>query len=137
MERQNYEKEALEKFVFIAKKNNCLYYFGQKTGNTIPIKGLVNFQFGDFRIDTNENHLVIELESAGGVTNLVKYWYCLEDKDISLKKIISKPIILFHIFRQVSENDYLSHLLLWDFLWGKMKSSLASKIIAKRYTYRK
>ena len=58
-------------------------------------------------------------------------------KDISLKKIISKPIILFHIFRQVSENDYLSHLLLWDFLWGKMKSSLASKIIAKRYTYRK
>jgi len=137
MQRQNYEKDALEKFIFIANKNNYEYYIGQKNINAIQIKGLVKFQFGDFRIDTNRNHLVVELESAGGVTNLTKYWFCLEDKEMVLKKVINKPIVLFHIFRQVSENDYLSHLLLWDFLWDNIKNSLGDKITAKRYTYRR
>lgn len=136
MERQNYEKEALEKMISIANRNNCKYCMGQNNVNSIPIRGLVKFQFGDFRIDTNDKHFVIELESAGGATNLVKYWYFLNDENILSKKIINKPIILFHIFRQISENDYLSHLLLWDFLWDKMKNSLGDKIIAKRYTYR-
>jgi hypothetical protein len=72
------------------------------------------------------------VESAGGVTNLIKYWYLLEKNP----NLVKEPIVLMHIFRQVSEDDYGSHLALWDFVWGKMEDALGEgRIQAKRYTY--
>lgn len=136
MNRRNYELEILEIFKNLVNKYNYNYFSGQKTENIIPIKGLVNYQFGDFRVETKKYHLILELESGGGVTNLTKYWYFLKDRQIIKKGIINKKIILFHIYRQVSANDYLSHLLLWDFLWEKMESEIQTKMIAKRYTYK-
>lgn len=98
--------------------------------NRINIGGSNYFQFGDLGVETQTHHVVVEVESAGGVTNLVKYWYSLE------KQYISKPVVLFHIFRQSSKADYASHLKLWDFLWSKMKVALHGRMEATRYTYR-
>lgn len=55
------------------------YITGMGAGNRLPLDGwdLVGnqrFQFGDLRIETPTTTILIEAESAGGVTNLVKYW---------------------------------------------------------------
>jgi hypothetical protein len=63
------------------------------------------------------------------VTNLAKYWYCNENG------LINKSVYLLHLFRKNSKNDYESHLILWDFLYGQMKSELKDKIEAIRHTY--
>jgi hypothetical protein len=81
-------------------------------------------------VDTKTRHIVIEAESAGGVTNLVKYWYCLK------RGLITGPITLIHLFRQTSGQDYVAHLRLWDFLRDKMKSDLAGDFDAVRFQYR-
>jgi len=74
---------------------------------------------------------MIEVESSGGVTNLVKYWWCVEKRP----DIIKKPVILLHLFRQTSKEDYGSHLSLWHFLWGKMRITLGDRMKATCYTY--
>lgn len=45
-------------------------------------------------------------------------------------------MVLFHIFRQASSNDYGSHLALWDFLVNQIYASSGDRIKAFRYTYR-
>jgi len=132
-QRQNLEHQALERFEEIARKYCCPLFKGQGSDNRISIEGKTYFQFGDLRVDTGNYYVVIEVESAGGVTNLVKYWHCLENRASD----IEKPVVLFHVFRQVSRNDYGSHLVLWDFLWNKMSNALGdTRIKAARYTYR-
>jgi len=81
------------------------------------------FQFGDLRVDLPAYHLVVEVESARGVTNLVKYWYCIEEG------FITKSIKLLHLFAQGSENDYIRHLLPWNSLQAKMNNSLGERTI--------
>ena len=132
-QRQNLEHQALERFEEIARKYPWPLFKGQGSDNRISGEGNTYFQFGDLRIDKGNRYLVIEVESAGGVTNLVKYWECLEKRSSD----IGKPLILFHVFRQTSRSDYGSHLELWDFIWGKMRIALGDKRIkATRHTYR-
>lgn len=128
--RENLEQQALKRFEDTAKKYGYQIFKGQGSENRIPVEGNAYFQFGDLRVDTANHHIVIEVESAGGVTNLAKYWYCIENQ------LIYKPVILLHIFRQISESDYASHLVLWDLLWKQMSMVLGNKIEATRYTYR-
>ncbi|SHF52518.1 hypothetical protein SAMN02746089_02093 [Caldanaerobius fijiensis DSM 17918] len=130
--RMNIEGEILKKFVEMAHKYGYNVFKGQGKDNRIIIDGNTYFQFGDLRVDTETYHIVIEAESAGGVTNLVKYWYCLE-KNLD---IIKKPIVLFHVFHQSSEADYGSHLSLWRFLRDKMQTAVGDKIKAACYTYK-
>ncbi len=132
--RVNLEQAALLRFEDIARRFGLRVFKGQVADNRIPIGGNLYFQFGDLRIDTSTHHVVVEVESAGGVTNLVKYWYCLTDNTLS--KHISKPIILLYVFRQISANDYGSHLALWSFLWYQMQEAIGDRIQAFRYTYR-
>jgi hypothetical protein len=133
MPRENLERQALERFEKIARNYKHSIFSGQGKDNRIPVSGNTYFQFGDLRVITKTHHIVIEVESAGGITNLVKYWYCLE----SQSRFVDKPIILLHVFRQSSEADYGSHLALWDFMWQKMESALGdARIKATRYTYR-
>jgi hypothetical protein len=80
--------------------------------NRIPLAENTYYQFGDLRVETKTHSVVIEVESAGGVTNLAKHWYLLEMNPSPVKQ----PIILMHIFRRVSEDDHGSHLALWDSL---------------------
>lgn len=131
--RRDLEKEALARFIEVASGYTDNFYTGQGDNNRIAKQGTKKqsyFQFGDLRVNTPNRHIIVEVESAGGATNLVKYWYCLENN------CIHKPIYLLHIFAQVSEEDYLSHLNLWEFLKDKMQQALSNKFSAKKYTYR-
>ncbi len=84
--RMNIESEILKRFVEVAHKYGYNVFKGQGKDNRIIIDGNTYFQFGDLRVDTETYHIVIEAESAGGVTNLVKYWYCLEKNLDIIKK---------------------------------------------------
>lgn len=93
--------------------------------------GQQRFQFGDLRIDLPDRIVVVEVESGGGITNLLKYW--------PLAGANSRPILLLHAFGQNSLNDYVSHLRLWDFAWDKMRGDLWSRdeprLFARRFQY--
>jgi hypothetical protein len=128
--RQDLEKLALVRFKEVAYRYSPIVYDKQGDANRVAQLGRSYFQFGDLRVDTSQRHIIVEVESAGGVTNLVKYWYCLEER------YITKPIHLLHIFAQASENDYIRHLYLWDSLAAKMSNDLSNMFTAKRYTYR-
>lgn len=133
-QRANLERLAIQRFETIARLYGFPVFRGQSANNRIPIGGNVYFQFGDLRVETSVHHVIVEVESAGGVTNLVKYWYCLTHDTLS--KHVPKPVILLHIFRQGSASDYASHLALWDFLWHEMQKTIGDRIRAARYTYR-
>lgn len=129
--RQNLEAEAIARFREAAEARGYTCVTGQGRCNRMGVTGdHTDFQFGDLRVETPERILVVEAESAGGVTNLVKYWYCLSTNPPA------KPIALFHIFRQSSLNDYASHLALWDFLADKTHESVGDRVRAVRFTYR-
>ena len=128
------EQKTLQPFKKIAEENGFHVYEKQGLDNRIFLEGKSNFQFGDLRVNTPTHHVVIEAESAGGVTNLVKYWYCLSEN--APPTHISLPIILIHVFQQTSKNDYDSHLKLWDFLWEKMQKEIDSnRIQAYKFPY--
>lgn len=128
--RRDLEKLALEKFRAIAGMYPFPTYTGQGAKNRFAWKGNSYFQFGDLRVDMPGRHIIIEVESAGGITNLVKYWYGGEAGEIT------KPMTLLHIFAQVSADDYASHLLLWDHVSDKMRAALGGRLTVSRYTYR-
>lgn len=126
--RSNLEQAALLRFENIARRSDFPVFKGQGADNRIQTEGNLYFQFGDLRVDTTTHHIVVEAESAGGVTNLVKYWYCLTDTTLS--RHISKPIILLDLFRQVTLNDHGFHLALWNFLWNEMQRAIGDRIQA-------
>jgi hypothetical protein len=128
--RENLERQALEQFEIVANRRGHRVFKGQGNDNRLSLQGNVYYQFGDLRVTTSTHHIVVEVESAGGVTNLVKYWHCLESG------LIDQPLVLLHIFRQTSPADYGSHLKLWDFLWSLMQASLGDRMVANCYTYR-
>ncbi len=130
--RQNLERQALARFEQVASEHGCCVSKGQGLSNRILGDEGTYFQFGDLRVETDSRHIVVEVESAGGVTNLVKYWYCLQHRP----DMISKPVVLLHVFRQTSQADYRSHLLLRDFLYAHMLKTVGDKFTAKRFTYR-
>lgn len=132
--RIEYEKEAVLKFENVAKEHCLSAFKGTASNNRISLGDNLYFQFGDLRVDTLRYHVVIEAESAGGVTNLVKYWYCLALNPPPTQ--ISLPIILIHVFKQTGPHSYESHLKLWEFLWSEMQKTLGDKKIrASKFAY--
>ena len=102
------------------------YASGMGSANRFPLQGwnLVGqqqFQFGDLRIETPTTTIVVEAESAGGVTNLAKYWPYLEGRP-------AKRFVLVHLFQVWSSNDYVSHLRLWEYLVERMRADLESRM---------
>lgn len=128
VKRTSLEAIALQPLREVAEAYSFPIFSGQGTQNRIPAVR-TGYQFGDLRIDTDSHHLVVEVESAGGVTNLTKYWALIENG------IISKPVILFHAFALGTANDYRSHLDLWDFLAEKMRAALGNTFEARRFAY--
>lgn len=66
-------------------------FSGQGGGNSFGVDGweltlLQQFQFGDLRVETSAATIVVEVESGGGVDNLVKYWPLLA---CGVSKIVS------------------------------------------------
>jgi len=127
--RQKLEALALKPFMAAANDLGLSCLRGQGSGNRLSIGGNVYFQFGDLRIEQPNVTIVIEVESSGGVTNLAKYWESIASQRLS------KPIRLLHLFRQKSENDYLAHMVVWDFLALRMKESLGDKFegVCRKY----
>lgn len=127
----SHEKLWLERFEIAAKELDFTPFTGTGGNKRITITGNLYYQFGDLHVETDTYYIVIEIEGAGGVTNLVKYWYMV----LEMPGKIDKPIILMHIYKQNSSNDYGSHLLLWDLIWSRMKKEVGARITAKKYTF--
>jgi hypothetical protein len=117
-------------------------YSGLKPENRFGLAGwelalIQRFQFGDLRVELPQCTVVIEVESAGGVGNLVKYWPLLAEASLS------KRFVLVHIFRLASQGDYVAHRRLWAFLVERMREDLATSGCrwpehweARAFTYR-
>lgn len=75
------------------------------------------FQFGDLRYTTELCWIVVEFESAGGVTNLVKYWPMLN------AELDERRFVLIHLMRISSESDYIAHRRLWHDIAHRMLAS--------------
>lgn len=129
MSRTSHEALALEKFREIARANGMDCESSQGARNRIAIAGAVYYQFGDLRVELPDKIIIIEVESSGGITNLAKYWECFDSGRLT------KPLKLLHIYRQVSANDYKSHMVVWEFLCRKMQESMPEKFEGRLATY--
>lgn len=128
--RQRTEALALAPFQARLDGQGAHYALGQGASNRISLALSVYYQFGDLRVETPSHWVVVEVESAGGVTNLAKYW-----EAIASGRVL-KPIRLLHIFIQKSERDYASHLLVWAYLNGRMQEALGASWMARCVTVR-
>jgi hypothetical protein len=126
--RASYERKALEPFLKILDRYRIPGFTKQGLNNRVIISKKMYFQFGDLRVDTDKRHIIIEVDH-GGVTNLVKYWQCIE------QGLITKPVILLQIYRKDTEGDYASHIGLWSFLRAEMSAGLGDKFSAHLFTY--
>ena len=79
------------------------------------------FQFGDLRYEIGTTRLVVEVESGGGLTNLVKYWPMLG------RELSDRRFVLTHVFKVGSKSDYIAHRRLWDYVLERMRSDLESR----------
>lgn len=88
---------------------------------TWKLKVIQQFQFGDLRYQNDAVRVIIEVESGGGLTNLVKYWPMLgaEQSD--------RRFVLAHLFRVTSESDYIAHRRLWEYLIERMRRDLEGR----------
>ena len=98
-------------------------HHGTKPANRLAVDGwdLVPrqyIQFGDLRFQGKDLTVVVEVESGGGVGNLVKYWPLLRGS------LGETPFYLMHLFQVASENDYIAHRKLWEFLRERMQADL-------------
>jgi len=125
--RSSHEREALLPFQEALTRLGLRGYSTQSLDNRIVL-GCGYFQFGDLRVDADTRHIIIEVDHSG-VTNLVKYWQCVESG------LIKKPIVLIHLYRQNTSGDYASHVALWEFLNHQMSSALGDKFTAHVFTY--
>ena len=134
--RRNIEAECLQAFEAVVSEIGLTvtgrgYGAANRFDPGFDLIGQQRFQFGDLRMTLEDRIVVVEVESGGGLTNLVKYWPLAETK--------SPPVLLIHAFGQGSANDYLSHLRLWDFTWAKMREQLWSdktpRLFACRYAF--
>jgi hypothetical protein len=82
------------------------------------LKVMQRFQFGDMRYEVDKSRVVVEVESGGGLTNLVKYWPMLGDQ------LNGKRFVLAHLFMVSSEFDYIAHRKLWEYIVSRMQRDL-------------
>jgi hypothetical protein len=133
--RKNIEAQCLLLFDAVISDLGLACCRGYGAANRFdPGFGLIGqqrFQYGDLRVDLPDRVVIVEVESGGGATNLVKYW--------PLASSLDRPHLLLHGFGQGSRNDYVSHLHLWDFLWSKMREEIWSapnpRLFARRFQY--
>lgn len=133
-ERVSHEKAAIEALsTALGSLSEVTTFSGLASANRVDpgwdLPPNQRFQFGDLRIESPETTVVVEFESAGGVTNLVKYWPLL------LKRSQPKRFVLAHVFRVASANDYIAHRRLWEFLVERMREDLDRRGVPWRGTW--
>jgi len=78
----------------------------------VPFNCSHNRQFGDLRIETGKRTIVVEIESAGGIDNFLKYWpYLLGQTQTPPEK----DFVLIHIYGP----SYPTHKALWRFFYDR------------------
>lgn len=82
------------------------------------LPGVGRLQFGDLRLEGDRCRVVVEVEAAGGVTNLAKYWPLLRDG------LDDKRFVLVHLFHAASPGDYASHRRTWRFLADRIAEDM-------------
>jgi hypothetical protein len=82
------------------------------------LKVMQRFQFGDLRYETNKVRVIVEVESGGGLTNLVKYWPMLGEE------LKDRRFVFAHLFMVSSEFDYIAHRRLWEYVVERMRGEL-------------
>ena len=103
-------------------------YIGQKKCNRVDLRNHENshsyFEFGDLRLEFESSRIIVEVDTAGGVTNLAKYYYMLNEPDqFNFNGIKSdKMTYMLHIFVCKGENDYNAHRRLWGYLSRKLEA---------------
>jgi hypothetical protein len=122
--RTSHEKQAVDRLLeLIGPLDGVTAHRGPTADNRIGVQGwsltqLQKFQFGDLRLEGSGTRVVFEIESAGGVGNLAKYWPMLRTT------LRDKHFVLVHIYSIASGGDYIAHRRLWEFLVEKMKQDL-------------
>ena len=127
--RENHENTALGPFRDILTDRGLPFCTGQKANNRIYVDDTTWYQFGDLRFSEGDQHLIVEVESAGGVTNLAKYWYLLRNN------VIEGRLYLLHVFWRETSISYQSHLVVWDMLRNEIEEDLSGRFRAWRYSY--
>ncbi len=89
--------------------------------NSWELKVMQRFQFGDLRYESDTVRVIVEVESGGGLTNLVKYWPMLG------AELGDKRFVLAHLFKVSSESDYIAHQRLWEYLIDRMRRDLGAR----------
>ncbi len=123
---------ALAPFVDLAETSGFPYFTGQGMENRLVFgeNDIAWIEYGDLRVVAPGRVLIVEPESAGGLTNLVKFWKFIEDGTID------QPLTLFHLFRCDTEISYISHRLLWEHVLPKMQRELGDRFEALKFIYR-
>jgi hypothetical protein len=125
--RVSFEKATVDALLSaVGPPPDVAVYRGMGAVNrTVPdgwtLSALQSFQFGDLRLESSTVRVVVEVESAGGVTNLAKYWPLLGS---SLR---DKRFVLIHLFMMSSRGDYLAHREIWTFLRDRMRADLRDR----------
>lgn len=125
--RYSHERAAIDRLrVLTEAPPGVEAYSGYAPANRLAVDGwdLVPrqyIQFGDLRFQAPDLTVVVEVESGGGVGNLVKYWPLLRGS------LGETPFFLLHLFQVGSDNDYIAHRKLWSFLVGEMRRDLEGR----------
>jgi len=120
--RVSYEQPIVDDFAAIARPVNGRPFRGFGKANRIGPGGWgltanQEFQFGDFRVELDDRHVVVEIDGAGDVTNLAKYW--------PLARCLDRHLFLIHVYGINSAGDYVSRRMLWRFLYDEMRKDPA------------
>ena len=122
--KYSHERAAIDRLqALIEVPSGFEVHSGTKPSNRLAVDGwdLVPrqyVQFGDLRYQSEALTVLVEVESGGGVGNLVKYWPLLRGS------LGDKPFYLLHLFQVGSDNDYIAHRKLWSFLKDQMRADL-------------
>lgn len=124
-QRQTIESRLLAPFISELQQRGEEFGTGRKKLNQVSLGGQVFFQLADLWVP--RARLAIEVESAGGVTNLGKFWYLLEEG------LIKPPLTILHVYSQVSENDWEAHFRIWDLLAREMRNAFGASVRVQRF----
>ena len=90
------------------------------------------YQYGDLRKDFPDRLVIVEVESGGGLHHLLQYWPLSEQRT-------TPSILLLHVYRGSSKDDYRSATKLWDFTWERIRPLLWAepepRLLARKYEY--
>ena len=125
--RTSHEESAVATFLAAARSMGIAPCRKEK----VRLLGSTGFEFGDLRVDGQEGHVVLEVESAGGSTNLAKYWHLI----VAGHSV--QPVFLIHVFRTGSPRDWMFHMDVWHTLVARMHAELSERFHAELFTYDK